>query len=314
MLSNLKKTKIVWLIRYNYHFFKYSSEHFLSKLRNILRLNISLIKNNKTANTFKEAEKISSFNSLLYYRPYTIGVFIWPYICSNWNIEQRVDNLINHFQTVETLGAPFNFQCTQELVLLDLDEIYPKLKVILDQPRWFQREGQLVLNLHVDTFRAFSISFNLERSSTGELICMIGGIQGRKVKDIDSLYKGISKSMYGLRIRDIIIEILQMFCRCINVKEILAVADECRHHRHKYFNKKEFSFNYNEAWKDKGGTISENQNFYQIPVIANRRNLSDVPSKKRALYRNRYQLLDEIEKQLQNSLTSVKATKSVEST
>ena len=314
MLSNFKKYKIVWIPGYSYHFFKFGTGNILRKIKNVLILNISLIKNNKTANTFKEGEKITSFNNLLYYRPHTIGIFIWPYICSNWNVEQRVDNLVNHYQTIETLGPPYNFHCDQELILLDLDEISPKLKIILDQPRWFQREGQLVLNIHVDTFRAFSIAFNLETSSTGDLICFIGGIQGRKVKDINSLYKGISKSMYGLRTRDIIIEILQMFCRHLNVKKILAVADESRHHRHQYFNKKEFPFNYNDAWKDRGGTIAENQNFYRIPVIANRRNLNDVPSKKRALYRKRYLLLDEIEKQLQISLANVKPTKSVEST
>lgn len=58
--------------------------------------------------------------------------------------------------------------------------------------------------------------------------------------------------------------------------------------------KKTETINYNEIWSDRGGALGPD-GFYIIPTGLNVRSLNDVPAKKRAVYRRRYQLFESIQ-------------------
>jgi uncharacterized protein VirK/YbjX len=113
-----------------------------------------------------------------------------------------------------------------------------------------------------------------------------------------------------MRPRDLLIEILRMFCADLSVTEIFAVSDEYRHHRSGYFKKSadaEFSSNYNEIWEDRGG-VRVDAMCYRLAVEHEERDLSTIPSKKRGLYRRRYEMLNSIRHQMHCRLSSVPPT------
>ncbi|WP_267881362.1 DUF535 family protein [Xenorhabdus nematophila] len=60
---------------------------------------------------------------------------------------------------------------------------------------------------------------------------------------------------------------------------------------------------YNAFWESLSGIRKENNDFH-LPSIIERKSLDDIPSKKRAEYRRRYQLLDELENSIKVSLTA----------
>jgi len=113
-----------------------------------------------------------------------IGALLWPYLSASFEAEERLARIVAHYAVIDTLGPPFPFDCDERLVLVDLGEVLPGLRLVLDQPIWFLREGGLVLNLFIDSFRAFSIAFSLRREADGELTAWIGGIQGRNRDDM----------------------------------------------------------------------------------------------------------------------------------
>jgi uncharacterized protein VirK/YbjX len=90
-----------------------------------------------------------------------------------------------------------------------------------------------------------------------------------------------------------------MLCEAAGVSAIVAVSDEFRHQRSSYFgpHEKEFSTNYNEIWADRGG-IRTSPMFYSLDVVSPRKNLSSIPSKKRAMYRKRFEMLDSIRQKI----------------
>ena len=75
-----------------------------------------------------------------------------------------------------------------------------------------------------------------------------------------------------------------------------AVSDEARHHRSSYFGSgpKAFSLNYDEIWQERGGHRYTDE-FFVLPVIGAKRDLATIPSKKRSMYRKRYELIDYFE-------------------
>jgi len=177
-----------------------------------------------------------------------------------------------------------------------LSQLGPDYHVVIDKPLWLHREGCAALNIFHGDVRLFSVAFALDKQRDS-LVAVIGGIQGRNLPGIQDEYHAMTKAAFGVRPRDLSIVTFKAFCRAIGVDSIQAVADDCRHHRSPFFGNKseklQRSINYDEAWLDRGGT--RHGEFFLIPVKRTDRADEEIPARKRALYRKRYAMLDEIE-------------------
>lgn len=237
-------------------------------------------------------------------RPQTlIGPLVWPYLCAGWNSSERLRHVTSHYRIIDGLGTPFPFSVHDHLVLADLAEIHPGLRIVLDQPPWFIREGGLTVNLFVDDFRAYSLAFSFAPDPGGTGIdCLIGSIQGRNVDNSTDLYRDLTKAAHGLRPRDLLLEVCRILCRHWQVSRLLAVRDSQRHHRHPFFGSKlSGSQDYDAIWKDRGG-VEENAHFYRLPIASERRTDEEIKPNKRSLYRRRYRFLDMLETRIPESL------------
>nr|WP_246449374.1 DUF535 family protein [Paracoccus amoyensis] len=246
------------------------------------------------------------------------GPLVWPYLCAGWDADERLKRIQAHYRIVDRLGAPFPFSADERLVLADLDATYPGLRIVLDQPKWFMREGGLTLNLFVDDFRAYSLAFSFSDSADGQetteqgsggpesggqgIDCLIGAIQGRNTDEAADLYRDLTKAAHGLRPRDFLIEMCRILCRHWNVRTLLAVRDSERHHRHPFFGGKKIApQDYDAIWQDRGGALA-GPHFYHLPIESERRDENDIKPNKRSLYRRRYKFLDGLEAEIFQTL------------
>jgi len=236
-------------------------------------------------------------------RPETVGVVVWPYVCANWSSAERLRRLAAHFEVIQTTLAVLDLSTDDKLVLADLSDVSGDLHVVLDRPAWFMREGQMVLNLFIGEMRIYSLVFSL----TGEndrTIAHVGAIQGVVADGIQADYKDLTKALHGMRPRDFLVELFRIFCRCASVAEILAVADASRQHRSRYFGSvkaDKLTLNYDEIWGERGG-VQETPDFFALGTETPMKNLEEIASKKRAMYRRRYELLAVIEQRMQQTL------------
>jgi uncharacterized protein VirK/YbjX len=137
-----------------------------------------------------------------------------------------------------------------------------------------------------------------------ELTLYIGGIQGihsgiPSEKSLE-IIKQMTKDFNGLRPRSFVIAVLRMIAKRIGATKILAIDQTHRHHWHAYFKSSGESLsktNYDDIWKDNEG-VAVNEGFYQLKVSTTHKDLSDIDSKKRSMYRKRYEMLDQIEQQI----------------
>ncbi|MHC8332726.1 DUF535 family protein [Pseudomonas sp. LB3P25] len=229
-----------------------------------------------------------------------VGVVHWPYISKSWSSKSRFSVLASHYEVV-TKSCPqlLLLGRSDSLILSDLSEWTAGCSLVLDRPVWFMREGELVLNLFQGDLRIASIAFTLCRTDT-ELCIFIGAVQGIH-KGVESerslnIYRELTKSFEGLRPRSFLIEVIKYIAINVGVEKIYAVGDGYRHHRHPYFGvekAQELAANYDLIWLEHGATPSEREDFFEIPMVLSKKALDSIPSKKRAMYRRRYELLDD---------------------
>lgn len=228
-----------------------------------------------------------------------LGVVHWPYISKSWRAGDRLGVLASHYEVVTT-SCPqlLLYGRDDRLVLSDLSAFSAHCSLVLDRPIWFMREGELVLNLFQEDLRIASIAFTLCRVE-GALCLFIGAVQGihKGVESEKSLgiYRDLTKDFEGLRPRSFLIEVIKYIATHIGVQKIYAVGDGYRHHRHPYFGAskaQELLADYDSIWLEHGATPSEREDFFEIPMAPSRKPLDAIASKKRAMYRRRYELLD----------------------
>jgi len=238
-----------------------------------------------------------------------VGVVHWPYISRNWGPKNKLGVLASHYEVV-TQRCPqlLLLGRNESLLLSDLSEFAAGCSLVLDRPFWFMREGELVLNLFQGDLRIASIAFTLCRTDT-ELCIFIGAVQGIH-KGVESelslsIYRDLTKDFEGLRPRSFLIEVIKYIAINIGVEKIYAVGDGYRHHRHPYFGAHkalELAANYDVIWLEHGATPSEREDFFEIPMVLSRKPLDSIASKKRAMYRRRYELLDDTFKKIDSVL------------
>nr|WP_244216138.1 DUF535 family protein [Pseudomonas reidholzensis] len=231
----------------------------------------------------------------------TVGVVQWPYISKAWDAEMRLGVVAAHYEEVTRyLPSLLLLGRDEALTLCDLSSYSPGCSLVLDRPVWFQREGELVLNLFQEEVRVASLAFSLCRLQ-GQLYLVIGAVQGIH-KGIDSerslaIYRDLTKDFEGLRPRSFLIEAIKCLARTVGAARIYAVGDAYRHHRHPYFGAekaKELAGNYDVIWMENGAAPSEREDFFSIPLAPAKRSADDIAPKKRAMYRRRHELLDEV--------------------
>ncbi len=239
----------------------------------------------------------SSLDRLMRERPEMLGILVWPYQCSSWDVQERIERVVNHCSVIDDLGEAFSFSIEERLIIADLGDKFDGLRLVLDQPKWFMREGQLTMNLFVENYRAFSVAFSFYRDREGVLCAVIGGVQGRNRDDVLDLYRNLTKALYGLRPRDLLLEVVRIFSQLAGGSRLLAISDGYRHHRHPYFGQRNFPTDYDGIWSDRGGVPLDDY-FYALPAEKVRRDFETIKPKKRSLYRKRFEFLDDLESRI----------------
>jgi uncharacterized protein len=234
-------------------------------------------------------------------RPEVLSFVRAPYLCAGWSVDERLKQFTAHIAALVE-HPPLDFPISQSVELMTLPEISVNLHIVIDKPMWFHREGALAINLFDGNTRLFTLVFAFEPKPSG-LRALIGGVQGRKFDDALDRYRDLTKSAHGIRPRDLIIELFRIVCVQAGVNEIYAISDRGRHNRHRYFGQpvmRPLALNYDEIWRDRGGTPIDAW-FFTLPLRSERRADADMQPKKRSMYRQRYAMLDAIEARMRNA-------------
>jgi len=269
-----------------------ASRHVDLSLKERVKFVVAAMRNRFATRQLAAADPRSPLGRLLAEWPNTVGILVWPYQCAAWGVETRVERVKGHQECLGSLPG-LSLAPGEKMVVADLSRYSPGAFLILDRAEWLTREGHLTLSLFKGDFRAFTLSFSLFGYPDTEVF--IGGLQGRQTENALELYRDLTKDFAGLRPRDFILEMLRLFALKIGARHIYAVADSQKIFRHKYFrNKSTPSLDYDGVWRDRSGEAVADS-YFELPLMGSHRPLEEVPTKKRSMYRRRYEMLDEIQ-------------------
>jgi uncharacterized protein len=247
-------------------------------------------------------------------QPGVAGLLVWPYLHAGWSPAERVQALLDHHRCIDERCPGLALAPGDRRTLATLDEQAAGLALVLDRPMWFQREGELVLNLEQGDMRLFSVAFSLgdateTSAAAGTLFARIGAVQGNSAEGMADVYRDLTKELHGMRPRDFLLDALRLLCASAGVRELRAVSDASRHHRHPFFGadtQRSLGTDYDALWAEQGGEPL-GDGWVRLPLDAGVRDLESVPSKKRSMYRKRQAMLDALRLVLERQVEAVGA-------
>jgi uncharacterized protein len=217
-----------------------------------------------------------------------------PFGCAAWPPALKLARMQAHVALVRSLGGILLPQGDGPRRLADLSTVAPDLWLAIDEPSEMLQDGLTVLSLMEGQMRIFQVSFTLARFTGAHMQVFVGGIQGRQ-GELD-LYRDMTKACHGMRPRDLLLEAFRLFCNALDVRLISAVANSATYHHDRYFGAYPYRparMHYDTVWRDRGGRQVDGH-WFHLPLSTHRRTLEEVPARKRALYRRRYAMLDEM--------------------
>lgn len=233
-----------------------------------------------------------------------------PYLSINFKRKQIVCALNEHYKLLFQQLEPTVISSIFDIHAYLLATIHGKnesFMIYIDSLDNLNKEGEL--SLYITTAENVILAkcaFTLLMVD-GKQTLFIGVLQGPAKRDNSlEIIRHATKECYGLFPKRLLIEAICCFAAHVDCEQILAVSNETHIYRSiRYWHKKKNQMvaDYNSFWESLSGVRKENNDFH-LPSIIERKSLDDIPSKKRAEYRRRYQLLDELENSIKASLTA----------
>lgn len=133
----------------------------------------------------------------------------------------------------------------------------------------------------------YSTSFSIFNSRL-----FVGAIQGPRGENSQSAVRDATRALHGIRPHYFLIEVLRQFVTIWGLEGLVGIDSRHQFKSHpKSFRACVVYFDYGAFWRDLGATRELGGN-WSVPVNSTRKSIEEVESKKRAMYRRRFALLD----------------------
>lgn len=228
--------------------------------------------------------------------PYRVNTLLSQYCDKHFNATQRLDAIKTNFAMAE---KHFGVALCETLI--------SQQPVLLAQ-----LTDELALNLtlnHIDPYEGFfaialtdanqrtiySASFTFLADNR----LLIASIQGPKGDEAQDLVRQATKLLHGVRPMFMLVNAFKVFAEALNCR--LEGIPHKRQAKYRWNDSAKLLFNYDEFWQENEGKLAEN--YWQIPTALERRPLEEIQSKKRSMYRKRYDMFDQMTVEVQSLLT-----------
>ncbi|MBR4904030.1 MAG: DUF535 domain-containing protein [Selenomonadaceae bacterium] len=194
-----------------------------------------------------------------------------------------------------------------ELWRMPLDETLGEMNLVICAEPGQRKEGLAALMFDLpNKIHVYQILFWIARDNLinrdGEWTMFIGAMQGANVEDARDLIKRITKKCHAYRTKNLILYAAQAVARSLGVKKIYAVTNEGYYANNHIRRDRKLKTSFSDFWAEAGGTPTSDKRFYELPLIETRKTVEEIPSHKRAQYRRRFALLDELDAAIAENL------------
>ena len=168
-----------------------------------------------------------------------------------------------------------------------------------------RKEGVLSLELNVESTHIYQIMFWAGYTKFGETALWIGAMQGPNMENARDVVKKMTKVCHGYRTKNLILYMLQAMVRTMGIKKIYAVSNYGYYANNHVRVDRKLKTNFGDFWVEAGGKETEDERFYELPLVEPRKTMEEVPTRKRAVYRRRFAFLDEVDVEIEQAVKKI---------
>ena len=220
--------------------------------------------------------------------------------------DERIKLVEEHFEFLtRRLTAEFLLRLygDEKILLWQRDE----MRLMLWMNEGQRKEGLAsVILMLAEGAPVYQIMFWIARDSAGEFSMWIGAMQGPNVEDARELIKTLTKKCHAYRTKNLILYAAQAVARALGLKKIYAVTNAGYYANNHIRVDRKLKTSFSDFWLEVGGAPTDDERFFSLPLIETRKTVEEIPSHKRAVYRKRFALLDEIDAAVLQTLDSFK--------
>ncbi|MBO4400533.1 MAG: DUF535 domain-containing protein [Selenomonadaceae bacterium] len=215
--------------------------------------------------------------------------------------DERIKLVEEHFEFMtRTLSREFLLRLYgDEKILLwsmPVDETLGELRLMLWMNEGQRKEGLASVILMLSRGSpVYQIMFWVARDAAGDFSMWIGAMQGPNVDDARELIKTLTKKCHAYRTKNLILYAAQAVARALGLKKIYAVTNAGYYANNHIRVDRKLKTSFSDFWLECGGAPTDDERFFSLPLSETRKTVEEIPSHKRAVYRKRFALLDEID-------------------
>ena len=252
--------------------------------------------------SFLNRGSIRRFEQFINQHPFLIDIFnthldySYPVACrfldKRFNASQRFDaicdNLLFLPEKLTALSTPLWEKP------LSFGEVIPDFEMTLSMTTHQPMEGYWVLELWHKPRN--ELVYLLTFAKLGDAL-LIAVVQGPNFEGSKEMVKQLTKSCHGLRPAYLMVETMKSLTKILGYEKLLGIPQKYQN-KSRFIQSKQYTVDYDAIFGESGGELKD---YWELPLEMDR-NLDDIPSKKRSMYRKRYAMLDEITLTIKDTL------------
>lgn len=158
-----------------------------------------------------------------------------------------------------------------------------------------RKEGLLSVMMRLGDHPLYQIIFWIARDEAGGMAMYIGAMQGPNMDDAKEIVKRVTKLCHAYRTKNLILYAARAVARALGLTEIYAVTNEGYYANNHVRTDRKLMTDFSKFWAEAGGAPTEDVRFFALPLTEERKTMEEVPTRKRAVYKKRFTMLDEVD-------------------
>ena len=217
---------------------------------------------------------------------------VYRFLDKRFNSKQRFeaicDNLLFLPEKLTALSEPIY------KTPLSFGEVIPDFEMTLSMTTHQPMEGYWVLELWHKPRNELVYLLTFAKLDEALLISVV---QGPNFEGSKEMVKQLTKMCHGLRPAYLMVEMMKALTKALGFKTLLGIPQKYQN-KSRFIQSSHYVVDYDAIFAESGGQLKD---YWELSLEIDR-NLDDVPSKKRSMYRKRYAMLDDLAKVIEETL------------
>lgn len=146
---------------------------------------------------------------------------------------------------------------------------------------------------------------NIDNSLQADNAMWIGAMQGPNVDNAKDIIKVITKKSHAYRTKNLILYAAQSLARSLGLTKIFAVTNEGYYANNHIRSDRKLKTSFSDFWEECGGHLTSDERFFSLPLMEIRKSTEEISTRKRAVYRRRFEMLDELDAAVKNTVEKI---------